>query len=46
MSLGGPSIPDLCDAMGVTTEEISIAFSTASIMWTAGAILLGPIIDR
>ena len=46
MSLGGPSIPDLCEAMDVTDEEISIAFSLAAIMWTVGAVLFGPIIDR
>ena len=46
MSLGGPSIPDLCEAMDVTEEQISIAFSLTSIMWTVGAVLFGPVLDR
>ena len=40
------SIPDLCDSMSITDEQISIAFSVAAGVWTLGAILVGPLIDR
>ena len=46
MSLDGPSIPDLCDYMDITAEQISIAFSVGAGFWLLGAILIGPIIDR
>ena len=45
-SITGPTIPDLCHRMDVTTEQIGMALSIASFAWLSGSFAFSLLIDR
>ena len=46
MNLVSLTIPDLCDKMDITTEEIGWAISAGSASWIIASILMGMAIDH
>ena len=40
------TIPDLCDKMDITSEEIGLGIAAGSASWIVASVIMGIIIDR